>query len=426
MSKKISLGTPLGVRDYCPNDMKIRNFMLETIHNIFELYNGIQIETSIFEFKDLLQYKYGEDEKLIFNMEDNKISLRYDLTVPLVRYLIMNKIERGKFFRIGKVYRCDTPVICKARLREFYQCDFDIIGNNDLMFTDAECICIIHDILSKLGIKNFIIRINNRKIIDSVFKICKVPNKLFSTITSSVDKLDKHDWNYIQKEMIDKGLSINIIDNLKKYFNNNFDIQNLEDLMVFNKANIVGIQEIKKLQEYLEIYGIIDYVKFDLSLVRGLDYYTSTIYETVVTGTDIGSVAAGGRYDKLINSYNNTMNSPCVGMSIGFERLFLLCKLSNYNNCKVLIVTCGNVELKYKLLLIKNLRNNNIKCDMSYKKKAKVLDQFQYAEDNNIPYCIILGSEEISKGVYKVRDTKSRKETDVSFQDIISYIKKYV
>ena len=125
--KKITLMTPIGVRDYDPNDMKLRNLMLSKIHNIFELYNGSQIDTSIFEYSNLLQFKYGEDEKLIFNMKDDKLSLRYDLTVPLVRYLIMNKIEKGKFYRIGKVYRCDTPVLNKARLREFYQCLFDFL-----------------------------------------------------------------------------------------------------------------------------------------------------------------------------------------------------------------------------------------------------------------------------------------------------------
>ena len=403
--------------------MKIRRFMLDVICNIFELYNGDEIDTSIFEFKDLLQYKYGEDEKLIFNMKDDTIALRYDLTVPLVRYLIMNKIEKGKFFRIGKVYRCDTPVICKARLREFYQCDFDIIGNYDLMFTDAECISIIYDILTKLGIANFVIRINNRKIIDSIFKICKVPNKLFNTITSSVDKLDKHDWEYIKNEMLQKELTLNVIDNLENYFNQNLNIEKLEQLLIENKANISGIQEIIKLHEYLDNYGIINSVKFDISLVRGLDYYTGTIFEVIVPNTDIGSIAAGGRYDKLINSYNNSMNSPCVGMSIGFERIFLLCKLAKDNRCKVLIVTCGKIDLKDKLSLSKMLRDEDIGCDLSYKKKAKVLDQFQYAEDNNIPYCIILGQDEISREVYIVRNTRSREETEIPFEEIISYIK---
>jgi len=423
MSKKVKLETPIGVRDYGPSNMKIRNFMLDTIRNIFELYNGKQIDTSIFEFKNILQHKYGDDEKLIFNMKDDNIALRYDLTVPLVRYLVMNKIEKGKFFRIGKVYRCDTPVICKGRLREFYQCDYDIIGNYDLMFTDAECISIIYDILTKLGIENFTIRINNRKIIDSIFKLCKVPKKLFSNITSSIDKLDKHDWEYIKNEMVQKGLIINVINSLENYFNKNLNLEELERLLITNKSNIIGIEEIKKLFEYLRVYQIIESVQFDMSLVRGLDYYTGTIFEVIIPGTDIGSIAAGGRYDKLINSYNSSMNSPCVGMSIGFERIFLLCKLTNNTECKVLIVTCGKIDLRYKITLIKQLRYNNIICDMSYKKKAKVLDQFQYAEDNNIPYCILLGQTEISRKVYKVRYTETREETHVPFQNIIFYIK---
>ena len=421
MSKKITLMTPVGVRDYNPNEMNTRNIMLNKIRNIFELYNGKEIDTSIFEYNDLLQFKYGEDEKLIFNMKDDKLSLRYDLTVPLVRYLIMNKIEKGKFFRIGKVYRCDTPVLNKARLREFYQCDFDIIGNYDLMLTDAECISIINDILLNLEIKDFVIRINNRKIIDSIFKLCSVPKKLFNTITSSVDKLDKHDWVYIKTEMLQKGLEEEIVDKLEEYFNNSISLEELEKLLHTNKGNIVGIEELKKLIEYLNIYQIKSF-KFDISLVRGLDYYTGTIYEVVIPGTDIGSIAAGGRYDKLINSYNKTMNIPCVGMSIGFERIFLLCKLKEVNKCKIYIVTCGNIDIKYKLDLLKKLRSLNIGCDMSYKRKAKVLDQFQYAEDNNIPYCIILGEDEISKKIYKVRNTKTREEKEIPFDKILDEI----
>ena len=285
--KKITLMTPIGVRDYDPNDMKLRNLMLSKIHNIFELYNGSQIDTSIFEYSNLLQFKYGEDEKLIFNMKDDKLSLRYDLTVPLVRYLIMNKIEKGKFYRIGKVYRCDTPVLNKARLREFYQCDFDIIGSYDLMFTDAECISIINEILTQLEIENFIIRINNRKIIDSIFKLCNVPKKLFNTITSSVDKLDKHDWTYIKAEMLQKGLEEKIIDELENYFNKDINLDDLDILLRSNKGNIVGIEELRKLIEYLNIYEITSF-RFDISLVRGLDYYTGTIYEVVMPETDIG------------------------------------------------------------------------------------------------------------------------------------------
>ena len=164
--------------------------------------------------------------------------------------------------------------------------------------------------------------------------------------------------------------------------------------------------------------------KFDISLVRGLDYYTGTIYEVVIPDTDIGSIAAGGRYDKLINSYNKTMNIPCVGMSIGFERIFIQCKLKQVNRCKVYLVTCGNIDIKYKLDLIKKLRNENIGCDMNYNKKAKVLNQFQYAEDNNIPFCIILGQDEISKEMYKIRNTETRDETDIPFDEIINFLNK--
>ena len=422
MSKKIVLETPIGVRDYGPDEMSKRSLMLSKIRNIFELYNAIELDTSIFEFTNILQYKYGEDEKLIFNLKDDKISLRYDLTVPLVRYLIMNKIEKGKFFRIGKVYRCDTPIISKGRLREFYQCDLDIIGNFDLMFTDAECISIIYDILLSLGISKFTIRINNRKIIDSIFKLCNVPKKLFSTITSSVDKLDKHDWTYIRNEMIQKGLDDNIINSLENFFNKAINLNDLEDLLKSKNGNIVGIDEIKRLIDYLHTYEINSFI-FDISLVRGLDYYTGTIFEVIVPSEDIGSIAAGGRYDKLINSYNNTMNIPCVGMSIGFERIFLLSNIKNEDKCKAYIVTCGNIDVSIKINLIKQLRSENIKCDMSYKKKAKVLDQFQYAEDNNIPYCIILGEDEINRQVYKIKNTQTREECEIPFNEIIEFLK---
>ena len=423
MNKKIVLETPIGVRDYNTTEMLKRSFMLEKITNIFNLYNGKEIDTSIFEFTNILQFKYGEDEKLIFNMKDEKISLRYDLTVPLVRYLIMNKIEKGKFFRIGKVYRCDTPILSKGRLREFYQCDLDIIGSYDLMFSDAECISIINDILHNLEIEKFIIRINNRKIIDTIFKICNVPKKLFNKITSSIDKLDKYDWKYVSDEMCQKGLSNEIIVELESYFTKNLSLTELEEVIKLKKGNLSGIQELQKLFSYLDAYKIKSF-EFDLTLVRGLDYYTGTIFEVIVPNTDIGSIAAGGRYDNLINSYSNSMNIPCVGMSIGFERIFLLTNMKSVNKCKVYIVTCGNLDISYKIDLVKKLRENNICCDMSYKKKAKVLDQFQYAEVNDIPFCIILGQDELNKGIYKVRNTQSREEKDIPATDIIEFLLK--
>ncbi len=414
--QRIKLETPVGVCDYGPDEMIVRNKMLDAIRRVFKLYGGQEIDTPVFELKEILMKKYGEEDKLIYDLMDGKSALRYDLTVPLTRYLVMNKIEKGKFFRIGKVYRRDTPSMNKGRLREFYQCDFDIIGNYDSMFTDAECISIIARSLKNLGINDFFVLINNRKIIDSIFKTCKVPKNLFNKITSSIDKLDKHEWEYVEKEMLEKGLSQNVIDKLSEYFTNLLQFD-------FIKKNLKseGILEIEKLMEYLDFYGLSDHIEFQISLVRGLDYYTGTIFEVVLPNSDVGSIAAGGRYDKLINTFSK-MSTPCVGLSLGFERIFLeLNKVKDNKLSDILIVTCGKVNPVEKIKLANQLRDANLSTEMFYKKKAKPLDQFQYAEDNKIPLCIIIGQQELDDHVYKVRVTKTREEFDINQDSIVDY-----
>ena len=329
-----------------------------------------------FELKEILSGKYGEDSKLIYDLQDQGgelCSLRYDLTVPFARYLAMNtSIQAIKRYHIAKVYRRDQPAMTKGRMREFYQCDFVIAGQYDAMLPDAEIVRIMCEIFEGLGWKgNYLVKINHRAILDGIFAVCGVPEEKFRTISSAVDKLDKAPWEEVRKEIVDeKGLDPEVADRIWGYVQRKGrqDVLDWLRSQESNKDNArlqKGIEDMELLFQYLDAFSVLDRVEFNLSLARGLDYYTGVIFEVITEGSappssdpspptngapsstskssskkpknadddrsndpsvGVGSVAGGGRYDGLVGMFSGKSQIPCVGISFGVDRIFSITK----------------------------------------------------------------------------------------------------
>lgn len=448
------LKTPKGTRDFSPKQMAIREGVFKVITECFKRHGAETIDTPVFELRETLKGKYGsEGSKLIYDLEDQGgelLSLRYDLTVPFARYIAMNKISSMKRYHIAKVYRRDNPAMTRGRYREFYQCDFDIAGPADLMITDAECIKIVHEILSDLKLGNFVIKVNHRRLLDGLFEFCGVPEDKFKTICAAVDKLDKAFWKDVRQEMIAKGLDEKTVDKIGEYVQlprSNDLVEKLlndKDLMQCQAAK-EGLEGMKLLLKYCDIFGAIDKVRFDLSLARGLDYYTGVIYEAVLEGAEltkssdpsqeqigVGSVAGGGRYDELVGMFSaKDTKVPCVGVSIGIERLFSImeARAEQQNEAirtvetEVLVASAQENMLEERLKLCNYLWENGIKAEFSYKRDPKPLDQFQHAEKSSIPLVAIIGDKELKEESVTLRNTKTRKEVSVPRADLVKTVK---
>jgi len=334
--KAIVLKTPKGTRDYDPVQMAIRENVFNTITNCFKKYGAVTIETPLFELKETLTNKYGEDSKLIYDLQDQGgelCSLRYDLTVPFARHLAMNRIQSMKRYHIGRVYRRDNPSPTQGRYREFYQCDFDIAGKFlEPMLPDAEILCVLVNVLKDLEIGKFVVKLNTRKLLDGIFAITNVPADKFRTICSSVDKLDKLPWEEVKKEMLTKGLESEIADKIWEFVQLNGKPKELletlkqNEAITTNKQANEGLKELEILFSYLDVMDCLDYISFDLSLARGLDYYTGIIFEAISIDNRelrVGSIAGGGRYDTLVKQFGGE-DVPCIGFSVGVERIFAL------------------------------------------------------------------------------------------------------
>jgi histidyl-tRNA synthetase len=355
-------------------DMVIRDKIFSTITEVFKRHGAVTIDTPVFEMKEILTGKYGEDSKLIYDLADQGgeiCSLRYDLTVPFARWLAMNRdVQTIKRYHIAKVYRRDQPAMTKGRMREFYQCDFDIAGAYDPMLPDAEVVRIATEVFEGLGWKGrYTIKLNHRKILDGIFEVCGVPAERIRTISSAVDKLDKLPWADVRKEMTEeKGLPEDVADRIGEYvvLKGQKDLLSklqADEKLTANESMKAGLADMDLLFDYLEAFGAVQNVSFDLSLARGLDYYTGVIYEVVTEGSaplattstangappkpskkpskavadadedrssdpsiGVGSVAAGGRYDNLVGMFSGKTQIPCVGISFGVDRIFSITK----------------------------------------------------------------------------------------------------
>ncbi|XP_006866231.1 PREDICTED: histidine--tRNA ligase, cytoplasmic isoform X6 [Chrysochloris asiatica] len=326
--------------------------------------------------------------------------------------------------------------------------DFDIAGQFDPMIPDAECLKIMCEILSSLQLGDFLIKVNDRRILDGLFAICGVPDSKFRTICSSVDKLDKVSWEEVKNEMVgEKGLAPEVADRIGEYVLQHGGVSLVEQLLQDpklsqNKQALEGLGDLKLLFEYLTLFGIANKISFDLSLARGLDYYTGVIYEAVLLQTParageeplgVGSVAAGGRYDGLVGMFDpKGRKVPCVGLSIGVERIFSIVEQRlealeekvRTTETQVLVASAQKKLLEERLKLVSELWDAGIKAELLYKKNPKLLNQLQYCEEAGIPLVAIIGEQELKDGVIKLRSVANREEVDVRREDLVEEIKK--
>lgn len=367
------------------------------------------------------------------------LSLRYDLTVPFARYCAQNKISSMKRYQIGKVYRRDNPSMTKGRYREFYQCDLDIAGNSDDMLADAECAKIITEVLDQVGLKEYVIKINHRNILEGMFALCDVPTQLFKSICSSVDKLDKTPWSEVKKEMVEeKGLSAESADKIGTFVSKNGTIELVQQLLkegelMTNASSKKGLQDMLQFFELCEVMNISHRLKFDLSLARGLDYYTGIIFEAVLTSgeSEVGSIAGGGRYDTLVGLFADSKKYqvPCVGASIGIERIFSILEKEQEDEAKdlypthCLVCTAQKGLTNDRLRLLSELWAANVNAEHSFKRNPKVLDQMQYCEEKGIPIALILGQDELAKNVVTLRVVATREQIQVPREQLLEQLK---
>ncbi|KAI5479019.1 histidyl-trna synthetase [Pseudohyphozyma bogoriensis] len=465
---KFTLKTPKGTKDWHPSDMLLRQAIFRKITDVFELHGGVTIDTPVFELKEILSGKYGEDSKLIYDLQDQGgelCSLRYDLTVPFARFLAMNgsQYPNIKRYHIAKVYRRDQPVMTKGRMREFYQCDFDIAGQYDPMLPDAEVLAITCEVLESLEIGEFTVKTNHRKVLDGVFAVCGVPPEKVRTISSAVDKLDKMSWADVRKEMVDdKGLDGDVADRIGEYVKLKGGEELVEQLkkdekLMANKMAKEGLDDLTLLFGYLDCFGATKRISFDLSLARGLDYYTGLIYEAVTEGSappvplvdaaippapqakkkpakpvkegeeaevdensvGVGSIAAGGRYDELVGMFSASNKIPCVGISFGVERLFslLLAKAKAKGEeagrgkaTEVFVMSLGDGLLKERMKVCKQLWDAGIKAEFAYKVKPKVPQQFATIDKERIPYAVMVSPDEWKAGNVRVKEQVGKED----------------
>lgn len=442
---------PRGMRDFGTNEMNRRNYIFDTIRSVFKLYGYQPLETPAMENLSVLMGKYGEEgDKLLFKVLNSgnyieKVNneafsdyrkltsfisekgLRYDLTVPFARYVVMNRNEivfPFKRYQIQPVWRADKPQ--KGRYREFYQCDVDIIGSNS-MLNELELISITDDIFKKLGI-SVTIKINNRKILSGIAEVIGYPDKI-TDITTAIDKIEKVGVEKVNEELVQKGIETEKVDtiqpllNLKGNFSDKIDV--ISEFLEKSDIGKKGINELTELFNLIEKQGFTSIFDFDITLARGLNYYTGAIIEVKANDVKIGSICGGGRYDDLTGIFGMPDMSG-VGISFGADRIYdVLNDLNLFpeeikTSSKVLFVNFGENESNYCLPLAKLLRENGISCEI-YPDAAKLKKQFSYADAKKIPFVIIAGEAEINQNVLKIKNMSSGKENFINKNDLISF-----
>ncbi|VBB18822.1 histidine-tRNA ligase, partial [Yasminevirus sp. GU-2018] len=444
---------PKGTQDYFRGSYNKLSYLKDEITKLFTKYNGEFVETPVFELTQVLTSKYGEEEKLIFNIEssdDNsndaskeaptvitaggdvgkeRVSLRYDHTVPLVRFCLVNRITKMRRCCIGKVYRRETTTRTQMRLREFYQADFDYVGAYDELVPELEIMCMIQELFKTIGVSNYQILYNYRQNLDHYVNLAKIDKSMFATVCSSIDKLDKKTPEYVRTELIEKGLS---------------DAQ-VTDLFssLFSETPVME-SSIKTLDDtfkkYLSAIKVIDTNKivFTPTLARGSDYYTGIIFEVKLTDSDFtSSVAGGGRYDKLIGSYSKVdgieskdcpkdcpRDCPMIGFSFGVDRLLPFIKdiSKQKSSPKIWISTIGKIDdpVKVKLDLIGRMmdRGYGVFYNLSERKFKKEISD---ADESGCNYMIIVGEKEWADGKVCIRNMDTREQITIEFKEVDNY-----
>jgi histidyl-tRNA synthetase len=370
---------------------------------------------------------------LIYDLADQggeMLSLRYDLTVPFARYLAMHNVTNIKRYHIGKVYRRDQPQMNRGRFREFFQCDFDIAGSYAPMVTDAEVMKVLVEILTELQLgAAFEVKLSHRKLLDAMLDIAGVPRHLVRTICSSIDKLDKEPWEVIRREIVEeKGLAGTVADALGEMVVLRgepiamLDLLSTSPLSQHEDAK-AALEELRVLFRFLESMRALGPIVLDLSLARGLDYYTGIIYEATVLGDVgvVGSIAAGGRYDTLVGMLGGK-HVPAVGVSIGIERVLTIMEARFHTRAtetQVLIASIGRGLQSKRMEVASLLWSGGIKAEFGFKPDPKMGEQLSYVFDNAIPFMVVFGEDEIAKGVVKVKDIALKTEVEVGMDQLL-------
>jgi histidyl-tRNA synthetase len=456
---------PKGTRDFSPQEMVKRNYIFDTIKTVFKKYGYAEIQTPSMENLQTLTGKYGDEgDKLIFKIlnsgdylkeaESRKTkdqsfdynsknllplisekALRYDLTVPFARYVVMHQSEISfpfKRFQVQPVWRADRPQ--KGRYREFYQCDADVVGSPSLL-NEAEFILIYHEALSNLGLKDFNIKINNRKILSGIAEIIGKP-ELIVDMTVAIDKLDKIGFEGVTKELIERGFTQADIEKLEPVIllqgSNDEKLASLKSVLTSSATGLKGIEEIEKVFDYVSKLTTNNSqlgttIELDITLARGLNYYTGCIFEVKTNEVAMGSIGGGGRYDDLTGMFG-LKDLTGVGISFGADRIYDVLEELNLfpasaaQGTKVLISNFDEAAELYALPILQQLRTANIAAEL-YPSSAKLKKQMSYADDKNIPFVILIGGDEMESGLLTLKNMESGNQQNLDLKTIIIQLK---
>ena len=458
----IKPGIPSGTRDFSPTEMVKRNYIFDTIKSVFKTYGYQEIQTPTMENLNTLTGKYGDEgDKLIFKLLNSgdflekarkkqpdadswnainllpsisEKALRYDLTVPFARYVVMHQNDISfpfKRFQIQPVWRADRPQ--RGRYREFYQCDADVVGSDSLL-NEAEFVLIYQEALSKLGLRDFTIKINNRKILSGIAEIIGKPD-LIVDMTVAIDKLDKIGLDGVSNELIERGFTADDIEKIKPIIllqgTNTEKLGSLRLVLASSAIGVKGIDEIETILKYVKSLtaGISDFksnLELDITLARGLNYYTGAIFEVKTNEVTMGSIGGGGRYDDLTGMFG-LKNLTGVGISFGADRIYDVLEELNLfpesavQSTTVLISNFDKEAEEYALPLLQQLRTQGFAAEL-YPTAAKLKKQMSYADDKNIPYVILIGSDEMQAGNLTLKNMRSGEQSKLTFVEIIDVL----
>ena len=454
MAQKPSI--PKGTRDFGPEEMAKRNYIFNTIKDVYALYGFEQIETPAMETLQTLMGKYGEEgDKLLFKILNsgdylNKISdeelnernslhlasklcekgLRYDLTVPFARYVVMHRDELQlpfKRYQIQPVWRADRPQ--KGRYREFYQCDADVVGSDSLL-NEVELMQIVDTVFTKFGIR-IQIKINNRKILSGIAEVLDEADKIVD-ITVAIDKLEKIGLENVNAELKAGVITDEAIEKLQPILtmqgSNEDKLKTIEKVLESSEVGLKGVEETRFILDTLNSVGLNNEIQLDLTLARGLNYYTGAIFEVKALDTPMGSITGGGRYDNLTGIFGMPGLSG-VGISFGADRIYdVLNTLELYpkemlSSTQVLFINFGEKETAYCLPFIAEIRKSEIRAEI-FPDKAKMKRQMNYANAKNIPYVVFAGEDEIEKGKLMLKDMQSGEQKLVTAKELIASVLK--
>jgi len=434
---------PKGTRDFGPQEMARRNYIFDTIRSVFRLYGFRQIETPAMEQMSSLMGKYGEEgDKLLFRIQNSgekaaeapEKGLRYDLTVPFARYVVQHREELSFPFRryqIQPVWRADRPQ--QGRYREFYQCDVDVVGTDSLV-SELELIEIVREVYRRFGIR-VSLHINNRKILAGIAEVIGEPDKLID-VTVAIDKLDKIGLENVNKELLERGLSQTAVDKLQPILalsgTNEEKLSVIRNLLAQSTIGTQGVEEMETVfalaKDAIPAADDTFRIELDLTLARGLNYYTGAIFEVKALDVAMGSITGGGRYDNLTGIFGLPGVSG-VGISFGADRIYdVLTELNLYpetmtEQTQVLFATFGDAELRYALGWAATLRQAGINTEV-YPEPAKMKKQMGYADSNRIPFVAIVGGNEMESQTVMLKDMQSGEQSLVTLDELKEKIRK--